>query len=117
MKNLDPTNQNVCASYNSTSISPYSHSCIETVLGRDMETFCYNRDDAYANRFAVLDEGLQLLMPSVRFEGREELVRWIYVWDINLERVGYAECRPLRSAWGELMLIVYRLLNMPQHST
>lgn len=71
----------------------------ETVLGRDMETCC-NRVCAYANRFAVLDVGLQLLMPSVRFEGREELVRWIYVWAINLEWVGYAECRPLRPAWG-----------------
>lgn len=56
----------------------------EIVLGRDMETFCYNRDCASANRFAVLDEGLQLLMPTVRFEGREEVVRWIYVWAINL---------------------------------
>jgi len=72
----------------------------ETVLGRDMETFCYKQDGAYANRFAVLDEGLQLLMPSVRFEGREELVRWIYVWAISLEWVGYAECRPLLPAWG-----------------
>lgn len=72
----------------------------ETVLGRDMGTFCYNPDCACANRFAVLDEGLQLLMPSIRFEGREELVRWIYVWAINLEWVGYAECRPLRPAWG-----------------
>lgn len=42
--------------------------------GPDMETFRYNRDSAYANRFAVLDEGLQLLMTSVRFERSEELV-------------------------------------------
>jgi hypothetical protein len=71
----------------------------EPVLDRDMETFRYNRDCAYANRLAVLDEGLQLLMPSVRCEEREELVRWIYVWAINLEWVGSAECRPLRCAW------------------
>ena len=72
----------------------------ETMLGHDMETFCYNRDCACANRAAVLDEGLQLLMPSVRFEGREELLKWIYVCAVNLEWVGYAECRPLRPAWG-----------------
>jgi hypothetical protein len=63
-----------------------------------METFCYNRDCAYANRVAVLDEGLQLLMTSVRFEGSDELVGCIYVWAINLEWVGYVECRPLRHA-------------------